>query len=82
MAMTLENTYGLQARISALESLVLELLATHPQRNAVAASLEASLAEQHVLQIAHGIQADFAEAFRHAQTQLLDDVRNRLLDQP
>lgn len=82
MAMTLETTYRLQARISVLESLVLELLASHPQRNAIADALEASLAQQHALQIANGTQAGFAVAFRSAQTALLQDVRARLRDSP
>jgi len=75
---SLENTYRLQARISALAALVIELLAAQPNANAVADALEASLATQHALQISSGIQPAFAEAFRVAQHQLLDDVRNRL----
>lgn len=76
--MSLENTYRLQARISALESLVLELIANHPNGSAIADDLEARLAGQHATQIAIGTAPDFSAAYRDAQQLLLSDVRTRL----
>ncbi len=80
--MTLESQYRLQARISALEALVLEMLAAHPRPSEVASALEASLSGQHALQIAGGIHAEFADAFRDAQKMLLDDVHLRIRGLP
>lgn len=76
--MTLENTYRLQARISALESLVIELLANQPNANAIVSNLEASLAGQHALQIANGTAPEFVISFRDAQRLLLQDAQTRL----
>lgn len=78
ISVNLDATYRMQARISALEALVMELLAAQPGANAIADALEASLATQHALQISNGIPPAFANAFRVAQHQLLEDVRNRL----
>ena len=78
--MTIANTYRLQARISALESLVMELLARQPDASGVVTALESSLAQQHALQISNGIKPEFADAFRDAQHSLLQDARNRLLE--
>jgi hypothetical protein len=80
--MTLKDVYRQQARISVLETLVLEMLAVQPHASAIADALEASLDTDHALQTANGLPGELLEAVRFERAQLLQRVRDLLRPAP
>lgn len=78
----IDTLHTLQARISILETLVIELLASQPNAAAIVQRYAAATAQQHAQQIATGIQPGFAAAYRSAQQHLLSDLTTRLRAAP